>query len=100
MYAYIKGEVAEIDDSSIVIDNNGIGYNITVPGSVTDSGMNIGDEVKIYTHFAVREDAMQLYGFISCWVSTVSVRRRPALFFRDCQPTTSDLRYSLMMPHP
>ena len=65
MYAYIKGEVAEIDDSSIVIDNNGIGYNITVPGSVTDSGMNIGDEVKIYTHFAVREDAMQLYGFIS-----------------------------------
>ena len=38
MYAYIKGEVAEIGDSSIVIDNNGIGYNITVPGSVTDSG--------------------------------------------------------------
>lgn len=65
MYAYIKGEVAEIDDSSIVIDNNGIGYNITVPGSVTDSGINIGDEVKIYIHFAVREDAMQLYGFIS-----------------------------------
>lgn len=65
MYAYIKGEVVWIGDSSIVIDNNGIGYNITVPGSVTDSGMNIGDEVKIYTHFAVREDAMQLYGFIS-----------------------------------
>ena len=65
MYAYIKGEVVWIGDSSIVIDNNGIGYNITVPGSVTDSGMNIGDEIKIYTHFAVREDAMQLYGFIS-----------------------------------
>ena len=65
MYAYIKGEVADIDDTSIVIDNNGIGYNITVPGSVTDSGISIGDEVKIYTHFAVREDAMQLYGFIS-----------------------------------
>jgi Holliday junction DNA helicase RuvA len=65
MYAYIKGEVAEIGDSCIVIDNNGIGYNITVPGSVTDSGISIGDEVKIYTHFAVREDAMQLYGFIS-----------------------------------
>jgi len=65
MYAYIKGEVAEIGDTSIVIDNNGIGYNITVPGSVTESGISIGDEVKIYTHFAVREDAMQLYGFIS-----------------------------------
>ena len=35
-----------------------------------------------------------------CWVSTVSVRRRPALFFRDCPRMTSDLRYSLMMPHP
>ena len=65
MYAYIKGEVADIGDTSIIIDNNGIGYNITVPGSVTDSGISIGDEVKIYTHFAVREDAMQLYGFIS-----------------------------------
>ena len=65
MYAYIKGEVAEVGDTSIVIDNNGIGYNITVPGSVTESGISIGDEVKIYTHFAVREDAMQLYGFIS-----------------------------------
>ena len=65
MYAYIKGEVADIGDTSIVLDNNGIGYNITVPGSVTDSGISIGDEVKIYTHFAVREDAMQLYGFIS-----------------------------------
>ena len=65
MYAYIKGEVAEIGDTSIVIDNNGIGYNITVPDSVTESGISIGDEVKIYTHFAVREDAMQLYGFIS-----------------------------------
>ena len=65
MYAYIKGEVAEVGDTSIDIDNNGIGYNITVPGSVTESGISIGDEVKIYTHFAVREDAMQLYGFIS-----------------------------------
>ena len=65
MYAYIKGEVVWIGDTGIVIDNNGIGYNITVPSSVTESGMGIGDEVKIYTHFAVREDAMQLYGFIS-----------------------------------
>ena len=65
MYAYIKGEVADIDASSIVVDNNGIGYYITVPGSVIDSGIRIGDEIKIYTHFSVREDAMQLYGFIS-----------------------------------
>lgn len=65
MYAYIKGELADIGESSIVIDNNGIGYNIIVPGSVIDSGISLGDEVKIYTHFSVREDAMQLYGFIS-----------------------------------
>ena len=65
MYAYIKGELADIGESSIVIDNNGIGYNIIVPGSVINSGISLGDEVKIYTHFSVREDAMQLYGFIS-----------------------------------
>lgn len=65
MYAYIKGEVARIRDNSLVIDNNGIGYLIYVPSSVTDSGIRTGDEILLYTYFAVREDAMLLYGFLS-----------------------------------
>lgn len=64
MYAYIKGTVAAIDGGSVVLDNHGIGYLIYVPGTVLDD-LSVGDEVKIYTYFSVREDAMQLYGFLS-----------------------------------
>lgn len=64
MYAYIKGTVAAVDGGSVVLDNHGIGYQIYVPGTVLDD-LSIGDEVKIYTYFSVREDAMQLYGFLS-----------------------------------
>ena len=65
MYAYIKGEVVRIRDDSLVLDNNGIGYQILVPSSVLESGIRKGDEVLLYTYFAVREDAMLLYGFLS-----------------------------------
>lgn len=65
MYAYIKGEVVRIRDDSLVLDNNGIGYRILVPSSVLESGIRKGDEVLLHTYFAVREDAMLLYGFLS-----------------------------------
>lgn len=65
MYAYIKGEVARIREDSVIVDNHGIGYSILVPSTVRDSGIRVGDEIKLYTHFAVREDAMLLYGFLS-----------------------------------
>ena len=65
MYAYIKGDVAAIEEESLVIDNNGIGYRVIVPASILDGEIGIGDSVKIYTYFSVREDAMQLYGFLS-----------------------------------
>jgi Holliday junction DNA helicase RuvA len=47
---------------SVVLENNGIGYNVLVPANFTE-GLSIGDEVTAYTHFSVREDAMQLFGF-------------------------------------
>ena len=65
MYAYIKGEVVRIRDDSLVLDNNGIGYRILVPSSVLESGIRKGDDVLLHTYFAVREDAMLLYGFLS-----------------------------------
>ena len=65
MYAYIKGEVVRIRDDSLVLDNNGIGYQILVPSSVLESGIRKGDDVLLHTYFAVREDAMLLYGFLS-----------------------------------
>lgn len=65
MYSYIKGELVEVLEDSIVVENNGIGYNIRIPGSILDSLDGIGQTVKIYTYTYIREDAMLLYGFRS-----------------------------------
>lgn len=62
MLAYIKGIVASCGQDHIVLDNHGIGYQIFVPSSLPEQ-LSVGDEVKIYTYFAVREDAVCLYGF-------------------------------------
>lgn len=65
MYSYIKGELVEISEEAIVVENQGIGYNIRIPQSFLDSLEGIGQKVKIYTYTYVREDAMLLYGFLT-----------------------------------
>lgn len=65
MYSYIKGILAEITENQIVVENHGIGYEISVPGQVLDYLPSIGEEVKIYTYHYVREDAILLYGFLT-----------------------------------
>ena len=64
MYAYIQGTVAALTEETAVIDNHGIGYRIFMPGSSLQE-LRIGDEKRIHTHFAVRDDALQLYGFLT-----------------------------------
>lgn len=65
MYAYIKGILAEITEDAIIVENQGIGYEIAVPGKVFDYLPSVGEEVKIYTYHYVREDAILLYGFLT-----------------------------------
>lgn len=65
MIGYIKGILEEADDQSIIVDNHGIGYRIFVPGSAFAGSLPVGKEVKIYTYLNVKEDAMQLYGFLT-----------------------------------
>ena len=65
MYAYIKGEIAEITEDNVVIECNNIGYNIKVPFSVIQKLPGIGQSIKIYTYTSVREDAFVLYGFLT-----------------------------------
>ncbi len=62
MYSYIKGIIDEITSSSVVIDNNGIGYNVFVSNPYS---FNVGDEYKIYLYNYIREDEYSLYGFKS-----------------------------------
>lgn len=65
MYAYIKGEIVDISDDSLVLECNNIGYNIRIPLSVAQRLPGTGATVKIYTYTSVREDAFQLFGFLS-----------------------------------
>lgn len=65
MYSYIKGTLEEIGEDKIVVDNQGIGYNVYVPGSVLDRAGALGSEIKIYTYLNVKEDALTLYGFLT-----------------------------------
>lgn len=64
MFSYIKGELAEINNDHIVIDRDGIGFQIFVPMLVFEHLPAIGSEIKIHIYFQVREDAFVLYGFL------------------------------------
>ena len=64
MISYITGFVDSIEDDQVIIDHNGMGYGIFMPTSALEV-LGIGEEVKIYTYFNVREDAMQLFGFLA-----------------------------------
>lgn len=65
MLAFVKGQLEFITENCIVVENQGIGYEILVPGSVIEAMPPVGNEVKIYTFLYVREDILQLYGFLT-----------------------------------
>lgn len=64
MIAYVNGTLEEVTENGIVVEVNGIGYNIMVPGSTLDYLPGLHQEIKIYTYTCVREDAFLLYGFL------------------------------------
>ena len=64
MIGYIKGKLLSHIDGTVILENNGIGYEIMCSASVyQDIINNKGGEV--FTYLAVREDGISLYGFIS-----------------------------------
>ncbi len=65
MITKLKGTLAEISPTDITLDVNGIGYEILIPLSSFDKLPKIGSECKILTYLHVREDILQLYGFMT-----------------------------------
>lgn len=65
MIAFLKGEVADMTEGSIVLDVNGIGYEVLVPGQLLSMLDGIGQNLKVYTYMQVREDAVVLFGFLT-----------------------------------
>lgn len=63
MFAYIKGRLEIKANDFVVIDVNGVGYKIFAPLSTIEKLGEIGDTVKVHTHYHVREDNISLYGF-------------------------------------
>jgi len=65
MFAYIKGSLEMKLSDSVIIEANGVGYKIYMAQNAIEKCGNIGDIVKIHTHYHVREDNISLYGFLT-----------------------------------
>ena len=74
MYAYLNGLVAEKGQNSLVIDVNGVGYLLSVSMNTLQETPPTGEQMKVYTYFSVREDAMELFGFASQEEKSMFVR--------------------------
>lgn len=65
MISYIRGELAAIETEKVIVDVGGVGYGIYMPAQSLGLLPPPGNEVKIHTYLNVREDAMQLFGFLT-----------------------------------
>ncbi len=63
MISFLKGKLAEVLPTQVVIDVNGVGYEVLIPLSSFDKLPMPGGEVTLLTHLAIRDDAHVLYGF-------------------------------------
>jgi Holliday junction DNA helicase RuvA len=63
MIGKIRGIILEKQPPQLVVDVNGVGYEIDAPMSTFYQLPDAGNEIHLFTHFVVREDAQQLYGF-------------------------------------
>lgn len=99
MIAYIIGEITDISEDSVVIETNGMGFNIFVTSGYQ---YNIGQEVKIYTYTNVKEDAFSLFGFedkeqltlFKMLLTVNGIGPKGALAILSCMSTT-DLRFAI-----
>jgi Holliday junction DNA helicase RuvA len=64
MIGRIRGLLIEIQPPDILLDVGGLGYEVQVPMTTLYELPATGTEVSLFTHFVVREDAQQLYGFL------------------------------------
>lgn len=66
MYYYLNGELALCEGGTCVVDCSGVGYKLTISLITSQNLSNkIGQKVKLFTHLAVREDGIELFGFES-----------------------------------
>src|SRR5688572_19015431 len=65
MITFLHGKLVEALPTQVTVDVHGVGYDVLIPLSSYDKLPAPGQEVKLLTHLAVREDAHVLYGFMT-----------------------------------
>lgn len=65
MISYIRGNLALLEEEKVIIDVGGVGYGIYMTGQSMSRLGPVGKDVLVHTFLNVKEDAMQLYGFLS-----------------------------------
>ena len=65
MIAYIKGTVEEILEDRVILEAGNMGYNIFMPMGAVEHLLHKGQEIKIHTYLNVKEEALQLFGFLT-----------------------------------
>src|SRR5512141_152252 len=65
MISFLHGKLVEALPTQVIVDVNGVGYEVLIPLSSYDKLPAPGQEVRLLTHLAVREDAHVLYGFMT-----------------------------------
>jgi holliday junction DNA helicase RuvA len=65
MIGHIEGQLLEVYDNVILVAVGGVGYELEVTHNVLATLPGRGKGLKLFTHFVVREDLQQLYGFAS-----------------------------------
>jgi len=65
MYHHLSGKLVHKSPAGVVLDVDGVGYDLTVPLSTYEKLPAEGERVRLLTHLHVRDDAMRLFGFLS-----------------------------------
>lgn len=63
MISFLVGVIEEKNENNLILDVNGVGYDLTVSSNTLSSLPLSGEIVKIFTYMAVREDGVYLFGF-------------------------------------
>jgi Holliday junction DNA helicase RuvA len=74
MIASLRGKLLEKHPNQAIVDTGGVGYDVTIPVSTYSSLSETGSEVRLRIHTHVREDAIQLFGFLTAEEKTVFER--------------------------
>ncbi len=97
MISYLEGKILDINEKFFVINIDGVGYKVFSHAGILEKIPAIGQIVKIWTHLYVREDAMDLYGFLEkeeleffeMLISISGIGPRSALGILEVAPVSS-----------